>query len=129
MANKTSIHSDAAPKALGPYSQAVRAGDTLYLSGQLGLDPQTMELVAGGIDSQAKQVFENLSAVMIAAGGSLADIVKLTIYLVDLADFAKVNEVMTTCFDSPYPARATVEVAALPKSAAVEVEAIAHLPD
>ena len=78
---------------------------------------------------RSKQVFENLSAVMIAAGGSLADIVKLTIYLVDLADFAKVNEVMTTCFDSPYPARATVGVAALPKSAAVEVEAIAHLPD
>ena len=121
------IHSDRAPNASGPYSQAVRVGDTVYLSGQIPLDPQTMELVEGDIDARARRVFDNLAAVMQEAGGSLSDIVKLTIYLVDLEQFGQVNEVMAEYFDSPFPSRATVAVAALPKGAPIEVEAVAHL--
>jgi reactive intermediate/imine deaminase len=120
---KEAIHSKHAPAALGPYSQGVRAGDTVYLSGQLGLDPATGNL-AVGIDAQAHQVFRNLRAVAQAAGGELDDVVKLTILMVDLADFGKVNEIMATYFKPPYPARATYQVAALPKAAALEVEAI-----
>ena len=120
---KEAIHSKHAPAALGPYSQGVRAGDTVYLSGQLGLDPATGNLVEG-IDAQAHQVFKNLRAVAQAAGGELDDVVKLTILMADLADFAKVNEIMTTFFKPPYPARATYQVAALPKAAKLEVEAI-----
>jgi len=120
---KEAIHSKHAPAALGPYSQGVRAGDTVYLSGQLGLDPATGTLVEG-IDAQAHQVFRNLRAVAQAAGGELDDVVKLTILMADLADFGKVNEIMATYFKPPYPARATYQVAALPKSAALEVEAI-----
>ena len=120
---KEAIHSKHAPAALGPYSQGVRAGDTVYLSGQLGLDPATGNL-AEGIDAQAHQVFRNLRAVAQAAGGELDDIVKLTILMADLADFGKVNEIMATYFKPPYPARATYQVAALPKAAALEVEAI-----
>ena len=120
---KEAIHSKHAPAALGPYSQGVRAGNTVYLSGQIGLDPPTGNLVEG-IDAQTHQVFKNLRAVAQAAGGELADIVKLTIMLADLADFAKVNEIMATYFNAPYPARATYQVAALPKAARVEVEAI-----
>tara|TARA_B100000029_G_scaffold388539_1_gene384760 strand:- start:166 stop:555 length:390 start_codon:yes stop_codon:yes gene_type:complete len=122
------IHSNEAPNAIGPYSQAVRVGDTVYLSGQIPLDPQTMELVEGDIGARARRVFDNLTAVMQEAGGSLSDIVKLTIYLVDLEQFGQVNEVMAEYFDTPFPSRATVAVAALPKGAPIEVEAVAHLP-
>ena len=121
------IHSNEAPNAIGPYSQAVRVGDTVYLSGQIPLDPQTMELVEGDIGARARRVFDNLTAVMQEAGGSLSDIVKLTIYLVDLEQFGQVNEVMAEYFDAPFPSRATVAVAALPKGVPIEVEAVAHL--
>ena len=124
---KEAIHSKNAPAALGPYSQGIRAGNTVYLSGQLGLDPATGNL-ADGIDAQAHQVFRNLRAVAEAAGGKLDDMVKLTILMADLADFAKVNEIMTTYFKAPYPARATYQVAALPKAARLEVEGILVLP-
>jgi reactive intermediate/imine deaminase len=123
---KEAIHSKHAPAALGPYSQGVRAGNTVYLSGQLGLDPATGNLVEG-IDAQTHQVFKNLRAVAQAAGGELDDIVKLTILLADLADFAKVNEIMATYFKPPYPARATYQVVAIPKAARLEVEAILAL--
>ena len=122
------IHSNEAPNAIGPYSQAVRVGDTVYLSGQIPLDPQTMEVVEGDIGARARRVFDNLSAVIQEAGGSLSDIVKLTIYLVDLEQFGQVNEVMAEYFDAPFPSRATVAVAALPKGAPIEVEGVAHLP-
>ena len=121
------IHSNEAPNAIGPYSQAVRVCDTVYLSGHIPLDPQTMELVEGAIGARARRVFDNLAAVMQEAGGSLSDIVKLTIYLVDLEQFGQVNEVMAEYFDAPFPSRATVAVAALPKGAPIEVEAVAHL--
>ena len=123
---KEAIHSKHAPAALGPYSQGTRAGDTVYLSGQLGLDPATGNLVEG-IDAQTHQVFKNLRAVAQAAGGELDDVAKLTILLADLADFAKVNEIMTVYFKPPYPARATYQVAALPKAARLEVDAILTL--
>ena len=112
-----------APAAIGTYSQAVRAGDTVYLSGQIGLDPQTMTLV-DGIDAQIERVFLNLAAVAAAAGGSLADTVKLNVYLTDLGNFARVNETMARHFAQPYPARAAVGVAALPRGALVEVDAV-----
>ena len=112
-----------APAAIGPYSQAVQSGNTVYLSGQIGLDPATMQM-AEGIDAQAARVFDNLKAVAAAAGGSLADAVKLNIYLTDLADFARVNEVMAQHCSQPYPARATVQVAALPRGARVEIDAV-----
>ncbi len=121
--SKQAIHSDAAPAAIGPYSQAIRAGDTVYLSGQIGLDPATGTL-REGTDAQARQVFENLRAVAQAAGGSLDDIVKTTLLLVDMADFARVNEIMASFFAKPYPARATYQVAALPRGARIEVEAV-----
>ena len=124
---KQAIHSEQAPAALGPYSQGIRAGQTVYLSGQLGLDPATGNLV-DGIDAQAHQVFMNLRAVAQAAGGELDHMVKLTILMVDLADFGKVNEIMTTYFKAPYPARATYQVAALPKAAKLEVEGVLVLP-
>ena len=121
------IHTDGAPGAIGTYSQAVRVGDTVYLSGQIGLDPQTMEMVAGGCQAQAAQVFANLQAVARAAGGDLDAIVKLTVYLTDLTDFPIVNEVMERHFNAPYPARAAVGVAALPRGAVVEVDAIMYI--
>jgi reactive intermediate/imine deaminase len=124
---KDVIKTTDAPAALGPYSQAVRAGQTVYLSGQLGLDPSTGNLV-DGVEAQAHQVFRNLAAVARAAGGGLDDIVKLTILMADLADFAKVNEIMASYFKQPYPARATYQVAALPKAALIEIEGIAVLP-
>ena len=124
---KEAIHSKHAPAALGPYSQGIRVGGTVYLSGQLGLDPATGNL-ADGIDAQAHQVFRNLRAVAEAAGGTLDDMVKLTILMADLADFSKVNEIMTTYFKAPYPARATYQVAALPKAAKLEVEGVLVLP-
>ena len=121
--SKTIISSPKAPAAIGTYSQAVRVGDTVYLSGQLGLDPSTMQLEEG-IDAQVIRVFENLKAVVEAAGGSLADVVKLNVYLTDLANFAKVNEAMATYFAEPFPARAAVGVAALPRGALVEADGV-----
>ncbi len=118
------IETDQAPKAIGTYSQAVRAGHTVYLSGQIPLHPDTMEMVEGKVEDQIRRVFENLRAVCRAAGGDLGDIVKLTVYLTDLAHFPLVNEVMAEYFERPYPARAAVGVAELPKGAAVEIEAI-----
>jgi len=123
---KQNIHSEAAPKAIGPYSQAVRCGGTVYLAGQIGLDPASMELVSG-IEAQSRRVFENLKAVAQAAGGNLNDIVKLTIYLLDLREFGRVNDIMASYFTAPYPARATLGVASLPRGALVEVDAIMHL--
>ena len=120
---KTAISTPSAPSAIGTYSQAVRCGDTVYLSGQIGLDPATMQL-AEGIDAQVRRVFDNLKAVAEAAGGSLADAVKLTVYLTDLAHFAKVHEIMAAYFKQPYPARAAVGVASLPRAALVEADAI-----
>jgi len=123
---KQIIHTDAAPKAIGTYSQAVRCGNTVYLAGQIGLDPATMEIVAG-IEPQIRRVLENLKAVAAASGGSLDDIVKLTVYLTDLRDFARLNEIMATFFNAPYPARAAVGVASLPRGALVEIDAIMNL--
>ncbi|MGI9334370.1 MAG: Rid family detoxifying hydrolase [Gammaproteobacteria bacterium] len=120
---KRIISTDNAPAAIGTYSQAVAVGDTVYISGQLGLDPATMAL-RSGFEAQAVQVFENLQAVAQAAGGALADAVKLNIYLSDLSNFPTVNEVMARYFDEPYPARAAVEVSALPKGAEVEIEGV-----
>lgn len=124
---KLVIHTDAAPKAIGTYSQAIRCGDTVYLSGQIALDPATMEMVSG-IDAQIRRVLDNLKAVAAAAGGGLEDIVKLTVYLTDLANFARVNEIMATYFTSPYPARAAIGVASLPRGAQVEIDAVMVLP-
>lgn len=124
MSNKSIIQSEHAPQAIGTYSQAVKVGETVYLSGQIPLDPETMELVGGDIERQIKQVFENLKAVCEAAGGSLQDIVKLNIFLTDLGNFTTVNEVMATYFQTPYPARAAIGVAALPKGADVEMDGI-----
>ena len=125
--SRKSIHTDRAPQAIGTYSQAVRAGDTVYLSGQVPFDPATMQLVPGDMEAQARRVFENLKAVAEAAGGSLAHAVKLTIFLTDLANFAKVNEVMAAYFEKPYPARSTVGVAQLPRGAQIEIECVLHL--
>lgn len=116
-----------APAAIGPYSQAIKVGDTVYMSGQIPLDPQTMQMVAGDVEAQAAQVFRNLAAVAEAAGGSLNDAVKVNISLTDLADFARVNDVMKQFFQEPYPARACVQVAALPRAAQVEIEVILAL--
>jgi len=120
---KAVISTPHASSAIGTYSQAVRCGDTIYLSGQIGLDPVTMQLVEG-IDAQVKRVFDNLKAVAEAAGGSLDDAAKLTIYLTDLAHFAKVNEIMAAYFKQPYPARAAIGVASLPRAALIEADAI-----
>lgn len=119
------IHSDSAPKAIGPYSQAVRAGHSLYLSGQTPLDPAVGKLVDGGIEAQATQVFENLKAVLAAAGASFDDVVRVAIYMTDLGNFAAVNEVMKRYFQQPFPARSTIGVAALPLGAQVEIDVIA----
>jgi len=117
------IATASAPAAIGPYSQAVQAGNTVYLSGQIGLDPASMQM-AEGIDAQIVRVFENLKAVAAASGGSLADAVKVNIYVTDLANFARVNDAMAQHFSQPYPARATVQVAALPRGALVEIDAV-----
>jgi reactive intermediate/imine deaminase len=121
------IATEQAPAAIGPYSQAVRAGDTVYFSGQIPLDPATGELVQGDIAVQTRRVFDNLAAVAQAAGGSLAQIVRVGIYVTDLANFATVNAVMAEYFQAPYPARSTIEVAGLPKGAQVEVDAVMAL--
>jgi reactive intermediate/imine deaminase len=122
--SKEVIFTEKAPKAIGPYSQAVRAGNTVYLSGQIPLVPETMEVIGDDIKEQTTQVFKNLQAVCEAAGGSLKDIVKLNIYMTDLGNFAAVNEVMMTFFQEPYPARAALGVRALPKDVAVEIEGV-----
>ena len=121
------VHSDSAPAAIGPYSQAIKAGPLVFLSGQIPLDPKSMEIVSDDIAAQTHQVFENLIAVADAAGGSLSNAAKLTIYLTDLGDFAVVNEIMAGYFSEPYPARATIQVSALPKRSAVEIDAILAL--
>ena len=125
--SRTIIQTDHAPAAIGTYSQAVRVGDTVYLSGQIPLDPATKELVGGGIEAEIRRVFENLKAVAEAAGGSLAQAVKVNVYLTDLTHFPKVNEIMAQYFPQPYPARAAVGVAQLPKGARVEAECILYL--
>ncbi|APQ12790.1 endoribonuclease [Pseudomonas oryzihabitans] len=121
--SKQVIHTDKAPAAIGTYSQAIKVGDTVYLSGQIPLNPTSMELV-DGFEAQVVQVFENLKSVAEAAGGSLADIVKLNIFLIDLAHFATVNEIMGRYFQQPYPARAAIGVAALPKGSQVEMDGV-----
>ena len=121
---KHAIHTDQAPQAIGTYSQAIRAGDTVYLSGQIPLDPATMTVVEGDTEMEIRRVFDNLRAVAEAAGGSLADVVKLNVYLTDLGHFALVNRIMAAYFSEPYPARAAVGVAALPRGAAVEMDAV-----
>lgn len=125
--SKTPIHSNAAPAAIGPYSQAVRHGDTVYLSGQIPLDPETMELIEGDIESQIRRVLLNLKAVCRAAGGDLDHIVRLTVYLTDLANFGSVNTLMEEFFTEPYPARAAIGVTSLPKGADVEMDAVLGL--
>ena len=124
MSNRAVIHASDAPQAIGPYSQAVRAGDTVYLSGQIPLDPATGELVGGSFEDQARRVFENLKAVAAAAGASLDSAVRVTIYLVDLGSFPAVNAIMSEYFMEPYPARVTIGVASLPKGAQVEVDCV-----
>ena len=123
---RENFHTDAAPQAIGPYSQAVRAGELVFISGQIPLDPATMELVDGDFRRQVEQVMTNIEAVASAAGGTLCQLVKLNVYLTDLAKFEVVNEVLDEFFLEPYPARAAVEVSALPKGAQVEMEATMH---
>ena len=125
--SKTELHSDKAPAAIGTYSQAVRAGGLVFLSGQIPLVPATMEIVEGDFEARAQQVFENLQAVAEAAGGTLNDAVKITVFLTDLDNFATVNSVMERFFDKPFPARAAVGVAALPKGVDVEADAVLAL--
>ena len=124
MTDEQIISTESAPKAIGPYSQAVKAGNTVYFSGQIALNPETMELVNDSFDAQAVQVFENLSAVATAAGGSLADMVKINIFLTDLGNFAATNEVMKKYFSEPYPARAAVGVKELPMGVDIEIEGV-----
>jgi reactive intermediate/imine deaminase len=121
---RTNIQTPKAPKAIGPYSQAIAAGGTVYLSGQIGLDPATGELVPGGVEAEARRVFTNLAAVAEAAGANLAAAVKVTIYLVDFGHFAAANKIMQEFFSEPYPARVTIAAAALPRGAAIEVDCI-----
>ena len=121
---KTIIQTDKAPAAIGTYSQAVKVDNTVYISGQIPLDPASMEVVGGGTEAQITRVFDNLSAVAEAAGGSLKDVVKLTIFLTDLSCFPTVNEIMARYFNEPYPARAAIEVSALPKGVEVEMDAV-----
>ena len=122
--SKQTLHTDNAPQAIGTYSQAVNHQGLVFVSGQIPLEPTSMEMVSGGIEAQIRRVFENLSAICMAAGGSLDDIVKLTVYLTDMGDFPHVNAIMEQYFTAPFPARAAVGVAALPKGAEVEMDAI-----
>ena len=122
---RKAIATDKAPRAIGPYSQAIVAGGLVFCSGQIGLDPESGQLVPGGIGAETRRVLANLTAVLAAAGASFADVVKTTIYLVDLADFARVNEIYGAYFSEPYPARATVGVSELPRGARVEIDAVA----
>ena len=123
------IQTDKAPQAIGTYSQAVKVGQTVYCSGQIPLDPNTMTLVEGDMSLQIKRVFDNLQAVAEAAGGSLSDVVKLNVFLTDLSHFVLVNEIMAEYFNEPYPARAAIGVASLPKAANVEIDAVLELTD
>jgi len=125
--SKSAIHSDAAPAAIGTYSQAIRTGDLVFLSGQIPLDPESMQVVDGDFEARARRVFDNLQAVARAAGGDLNDVVKLTVFLTDLGNFATVNSVMEDYFEQPFPARAAVGVASLPKGVDVEADAILAL--
>ena len=127
MSNRQTIHTDNAPQAIGTYSQAVKSGTTVYISGQIPLVPETMELEGGDFKAQTRRCFENLKAVAEASGGALQDAAKVTIFLTDLSNFAEVNEVMAEYFDEPYPARAAVGVKELPKGVPVEVDAILEL--
>lgn len=122
--SRQAIHTEQAPQAIGTYSQALRCADTVYLSGQIALDPATMQMVSGGIEAEIHQVFRNLQAVAEASGGGLDDVAKLNVYLTDLGHFAKVNEIMAQYFTQPYPARAAVGVASLPRDARVEADAV-----
>ncbi|HQT42992.1 MAG: RidA family protein [Halothiobacillus sp.] len=124
MSTKTIIHTDRAPRAIGTYSQAVRCGQTVYLSGQIALDPLTMNMVNDTIEQEIRQVLENLASVCAAAGGSLADVVKLQVYLTDLAHFASVNSLMAEFLQEPYPARAAIGVAQLPRGARIEMDGV-----
>ncbi len=125
--SKIAISSERAPRAIGPYAQAVKSGDFVFCSGQIALDPQTGELVQGGVEAQTRKVLENLTAVLEAAGASWNEVVRTTIYLIDLGDFAVVNQIYAEAAGASPPARATVQVAALPRGALVEIDAIAHL--
>jgi len=125
---KEIINTEKAPQAIGTYSQAVKVGKTVYLSGQIPLVPETMEMVGGTFEDNVRRVFDNLTAVCEAAGGSLQDIVKLNIFLTDLGNFAKVNEIMAEYFEQPYPARAAIGIASLPKGAEVEMDGVVELP-
>jgi reactive intermediate/imine deaminase len=125
---KTIIQTDDAPQAIGTYSQAVKVDNTVYISGQIPLDPASMEVVSGGIEAEITRVFDNLQAVASASGGSLTDVVKLNIYLTDLGNFPTVNEIMAQYFQQPYPARAAIGVAALPKAVGVEMDAVLIIP-
>jgi len=127
MTTSQQVHSDSAPAAIGPYSQAIKSGSLVFLSGQIPLDPKSMEIVSDDVAAQTHQVFRNLIAVAEAAGGNLSNAVKLTIYVTDLGDFATVNEIMAGYFSEPYPARATIQVSALPKGSAVEIDAVLAL--
>jgi reactive intermediate/imine deaminase len=127
--SKSIIQTSDAPEAIGTYSQAVKAGNTVYLSGQIPLVPSTMELVSQDFEAQAVQVFENIQAVVKAAGGSMSNLVKINIFLTDLGQFAKVNEVMARYFTQPYPARAAVQVSALPKAVQIEIDGVMVLPE
>lgn len=124
MVTKHRIQTDQAPQAIGTYSQAIRSGNSVYLSGQVGLNPQTMQLVEGGIHAQLEQIMRNMKGVLAAVGGDFSHIVKLTVFLKDLKDYALVNDVMKNHFAQPYPARSVVEISALPLGALVEIEAI-----
>ncbi len=124
MTKREQVSTPSAPAALGPYSQAIKTGSLVFLSGQIPLDPDSMEIVPGGIEAQTRQVFKNLAAVAEAAGSNLRNAVKLTIYLTDLGDFAEVNAIMADNFEEPFPARATIQVSALPKGAAIEIDAV-----
>ncbi len=126
--SRKAIHTDGAPQAIGTYSQALAVDRTVYLSGQIPLDPESMEIIDGDTRAQVEQVLANLAAVAAAAGGNLGDIAKLTVYLTDLGDFSAVNEVMAEHFDAPFPARAAVEVSALPRGARVEIDAVLVMP-
>ncbi len=126
---KSVIHTDNAPQAIGTYSQAIKSGRTVYLSGQIPLVPDSMEMVSDDFEAQAKQVFENVKAVCEAAGGGTHDLCKVNIYLIDLSNFAKVNEIMSQYFEQPYPARAAVGVRELPKGAQIEIDGVMELPE
>lgn len=126
---KKIIHTENAPGAIGTYSQAVKVGNQLYISGQIPLDPKSMTMVEGSIDAEIRQVFDNLAAILTAASGDFSNIVKLNVYLTDLIHFPRINEIMAQYFTSSYPARAAIQVSALPKGARVEMDAVAILPD